>query len=98
MPEQRTHSVHGPEERGIRANVVESRRLLDLLEDSTSRHTVVLGTAPERHDAEAGEPSTHRNHSPEPGGGYESDQGVAKQSTCPRGLRYPLQQARVCGG
>src|SRR5712691_7938388 len=33
MPEQRTHSVQGPEERGIRANVVESRRLLHLLED-----------------------------------------------------------------
>ncbi|OLB37941.1 MAG: hypothetical protein AUI04_15105 [Candidatus Rokubacteria bacterium 13_2_20CM_2_64_8] len=29
---QRAHAVHGPEERGIRADVVESRRLLNLRE------------------------------------------------------------------
>jgi len=39
-----------------------------------------------------------RTRNQESGGGYESDQGVAKQSTCPRGLRYPLQQERLCGG
>jgi MFS family permease len=32
------------------------------------------------------------------GGGYESKHGVAKQGTCPRSLRYPLQQERLCGG
>jgi DDE family transposase len=40
----------------------------------------------------------HRPTEPEPGGGYESDQGGAEQSTCPRGLRYSLQQERLRGG
>ncbi len=61
--------------------------------------TMFRGTAsPERHFDEAGESLAHRNHNPESGGGYESDQEVAKQSTCPRSLRYPLQQERLCGG
>jgi len=61
--------------------------------------TVLLVTAsPTRHDAEARKSSAHKNHSPQSGGGYESNQGVAQQGTCPRGLRYPLQQERLCGG
>jgi uncharacterized protein GlcG (DUF336 family) len=45
------------------------------------------------------QPNMHRPSEPkrESRGGYESDQGVAKQSACPRGLRYALQQERLCG-
>jgi predicted SnoaL-like aldol condensation-catalyzing enzyme len=43
--------------------------------------TVLLGTvSPKRHDAEAGESSADKNHSPEFGGGYESDQRVQNKA------------------
>jgi len=79
------------------SNLADLDRLFARIKREKGTLDIVLANAGVAKYAPFGRITRIRNRNQESGGGYESDQGVAKQSACPRGLQYAVQQERLCG-